>query len=306
MLQAPPVVLPKPSPHLASRYIARLLPDYVELLKKIEKQRGHAQVDPHISQLLTNLSITDYAKFYQEGDRLTWFIFVGLVGPQAAREFITEVEQAQPHEITQLLDEWLSEVDAFDADVPQLFSVTPEQQEAALRQFEALPEDEKKAVTLQAQAFLLTFMVYFFEILSIVVHGQRMTHLVAQALAGDDIAFVKAAQLDRTVLTAIPYFRERRARAMMTGESEFLNKLNYRLGNPPLRSKIRHRELWLVLAMLDWLNLLDGSLKDREILDICDAAGLDRRDNRIEDVNYVTKRRLEFKRHQKMSLSSMP
>lgn len=297
-----PVVLPKPSPRLASRYIAKLLPDYVDLLKKIEKQRGQVQVDPRITQCLENLSITDYAKFYQDADRLPGLIFVGLVGPLAARELCAEFNNSEPQIITQRLDEFLSEAEAFAADVPGIFSVTPAQQEAALRQFEALDADARQAVLLQAQAFLLMFMVYFFEILSIVVHGQRMTHLVAQAMAGDDDAFVKAVQVDRSVLTAIPYFRQRRQRADVEGEKPFLDKLNYRLTGPTLRSKIRHRELWLVLAMLEWMNLLDGSLKDREILDICEAAQLDPWVNRIEDVNAVTKRPLEFKRYQRIGV----
>jgi hypothetical protein len=299
MLQELPITLPKPSPILASSYITKLLPDYVALLKKLEKQNGAVQLDPRITQALKNLNITDYAKYYQEVDRLPSLIFFGLVGPQAAREFSSELNNAEPHEITHLLDEFLSEQDALDFDVQSLISATPEQQEAARLEFEALPEDEKEAALLQLQAFWVMFMVFFFEILSIVVHGQRMTHLVAQAMAGDDDAFVKAVQVDRSVLTAIPYFSERRQRAELAGEVEFLNRLHYRLTSPTLRGKIRHRELWLVFAMLEWMNLLDGSLKDREILDICGAADLDPRANRIEDVGYVTKRRLEFKRFQK-------
>jgi hypothetical protein len=299
MPQELPLILPKPSPRLASRYIAKLLPDYVYLLKKIDKQRGVVQLDPRITQALKNLSITDYARYYQEADRLPTLIFVGLVGPQAARECCTQLNNAGPQDITQLLDEFLSEHDAFDADPLACLSMTPEQQEAARLEFEALAEEEKQAASLQAQAFWLMFMVFFHEILSIVVHGQRMTRLVAQAMGGDDNAFVKAVQVDRSVLASIPYFSERRQKAELAGEAEFLNKLNYRLTSPTLRGKIRHRELWLVFAMLDWMNLLDGSLKDREILDICEAVQLDPWANRIEDVGCVTKRRHEFKRFQK-------
>jgi hypothetical protein len=299
MPQELPFTLPKPSPLVASRYIAKLLPDYVDLLKKIEKQSGVVQLDPRITQALKNLTITDYAKYYQEADRLSSLIFVGLVGPQAFGELCAELNNAGPQEITQLLDEFLSEHDAFDADALAFFSMTPEQQEAARLEFEALAEEEKQAASLQAQAFWLMFMVFFHEILSIVAHGQPMTHLVAQATAGDDDAFVKAVQVDRSVLTSIPYFSERRQRAEMEGDINFLDRLHYRLTRPTLRGKIRHRELWLVFAVLDWMNLLDGSLKDREILDICEAAQLDPWANRIEDVGCVTKRRLEFKRFQK-------
>lgn len=300
MPQALPISLPKPTPLLAGQFIAKLLPDYVDLLKKIEQQRGPAQVDTRIAQALTTLQISDYAKFYQEGDRLPVLLFVGLAGLEGTNEFCTRINNAKPEDITQLLDGFLSEDALFDMDVQQLLNMTPEQQEAARQEFESLPDDEKHTAIRQAQSFWLMFIVFFYEILSIVVHGQRITHLVAQAMAGDDAAFVKAVQVDRSVLTAIPYFAERRQRADLAGEAEFLNKLTYRLTSPTLRGKIRHRELWLVFAMLDWMNLLDGSLKDREILDICETAKLDPWDNRIEDVGYVTKRRVEFKRFHKM------
>lgn len=305
MLQDSPGVLPKPSLEQARHFITQALPNYVELLKRFENHRGQVTIDPRITQCLKNLNIADYAKYYQLGDRLTGLFLAGVVGPQAVPEFCAEIEQALPHEVTALLDELLAVGGESDLAAAGLLPSSPEQQAATRRAFEALAPDEQQALVLHSTSFWLTFIIGFFEILALVVHGQRMTHLVAQALAGDDIAFVKAAQLDRTVLTNIPYFRERHERAMMTGESEFQDKLHYRLNNPPLRSKRRHRELWLVLAMLDWLNLLDGSLKDREILELCDAAGLDRWGNRIEDVHAVTQRRLEFQRNQRSAALSM-
>ena len=53
--------------------------------------------------------------------------------------------------------------------------------------------------------------------------------------------------------------------------------------------------LFGILESFQWLN----DLKHEEILDICDEAGLDRYQNRIEDVNYITKRLAEYRRWQK-------
>lgn len=56
-----------------------------------------------------------------------------------------------------------------------------------------------------------------------------------------------------------------------------------------------------MLESLGWLNDLTHS----EILDICTAANLDRWENRIEDVNYLTKRLAGYRKYQKTGGVSM-
>jgi hypothetical protein len=65
------------------------------------------------------------------------------------------------------------------------------------------------------------------------VHGEKLTSLVAQAKAGNDDAFVKAVQIDKRILNAIPYFSERYARAHDQGHSDFFDRLSYRLKSAP-------------------------------------------------------------------------
>jgi hypothetical protein len=91
-------------------------------------------------------------------------------------------------------------------------------------------------------------------------------------------------------LKGIPYFRERLSQAQWSGERQFLRLLGYRLANPILRGKLRYRRLWLALALLDLLGHLDGSVTAGELLEILDAAGVDKHENRIEDEGYLRKR----------------
>lgn len=131
-----------------------------------------------------------------------------------------------------------------------------------------------------------------------------MTSLVPRAMRGDDDAFLKAIQIDRQLLKAHPYFIERYATAFQKGEVEFLNNVSYRLTNPHLRGKILYPGIYVVFAILEVMGWLDD-LTHEEILDICDAAGLDRWQNRIEDVNYLTKRLAGYRRYQKTKGVSM-
>ncbi len=131
-----------------------------------------------------------------------------------------------------------------------------------------------------------------------------MTSLVPKALSGDDGAFCRAVKIDRNLLAHHPYFIERKQRAQEKGEQEFLRHLSYHDSSPGLKGKIRYPGLYMVFAMLESVNWLDD-LAHSEILDICDTAGLERWQNRIDDVNYVTKRLLDYRKGQKLGRLSM-
>jgi len=149
----------------------------------------------------------------------------------------------------------------------------------------------------------------FFNTLSLMVHGAKLTALVPRAMAGDDACLLKAVQIDRYLLTHHPYFRERKLKAqdqqnVNKAERDFLGKLLYRERNTILRGKVRYPALYMLFGILEacrWLN----DLKHEEILDLCDKTGLDRYQNRIGDVVCITKRLREYRRWQKTGTVSM-
>ncbi len=130
------------------------------------------------------------------------------------------------------------------------------------------------------------------------VHGEKLTSLVAQAMAGNDEAFVKSVQIDRRILTAIPYFSHRYAQAQDEANSDFYDRLSYRLKAAPYRGKIRHKTLWLAFSALDQARLLD-KLTHPEILEICDEAGVGGYDHRIQSVKHLSNRLREYREFQK-------
>lgn len=132
-------------------------------------------------------------------------------------------------------------------------------------------------LSIQEKCAITAFFLWFHEIISFVVHGHRMTHLVQRALKGDDEALCLAAQTDSLVMN-IPYFRERMLDALnikTDADAQFIYNLSYRLQNPLLRGKINHRKVWLAFLLLDTMALLDGQLTHAEILDMLEAAGID-------------------------------
>lgn len=136
------------------------------------------------------------------------------------------------------------------------------------------------------------------------ITGELMTSLVPKAIKGDQDAFCKAVKIDRNLIVSHPYFKQRYQEAQAKGERDFLRRISTNQVSPNLIGKIRYPGLYIVFAMLDalkWLNDLTAS----QILDICDAAQLDRWQNRIEDTVAVNKQLARYRRYQKTGGVSM-
>lgn len=292
-------MLPKPSKEVAIRYIQKLLPDYGEMLSKIEKHRGWVIFEPWIYTAIENLKISDYAKLYPDESIIPKLFVVAVFDVDKFKKLIVEIERGTADEQTAFLDDWITDVDQadtddfWDVDIPE----TPEEQEEAKKLLESLSEEERADIRNRVICNLTFFLITFHNHLAIMVHGRKMSQLVIEAIEGNDDAFVLATQIDSTVLQSIPFFQERVTRARREGDSNFLDKLAYRQKIPPLQGKIRFRLLYLLFAMLDGMNILN-ELTCPEILAICDAADLDRWQNRIEDEGYLAKRLREYRRFQ--------
>lgn len=232
-------------------------------------------------------------------------MFLAFLGEEGLKDFAQEIEALSKEEQQDIVDgvtsvETLNEVAESMASTK--FPQTPAEWKMAREELAKLPDDERKETEKRGAFLWCFFFSNFFNTLSLMVHGTKMTSLVPRAIAGDDDAFLKAVQIDRMLLLHHPYFRDRKATAQSEGETDFLSKLSYRESNPPVRGKIRYPALYMLFGILESIRWLDD-LTHEEILDICDNAGLDRYQNRIEDVNCVTKRLTEYRIWKKINLS---
>ena len=131
-----------------------------------------------------------------------------------------------------------------------------------------------------------------------------MTSLVPKALAGDEDAFLKAIHIDRNLLLAHPGFAEIHARAIRQGDQKRLQRIAARFASPVTKGRIQLAGAFMVFALLEAMGWLD-KMKHREILDLCDQAGLDRWQNRIEDEVAIAKCLSKYRRYQKSGGMSM-
>jgi hypothetical protein len=279
------------------------IPDTEWFLKQIESEQGWYRFPQVIADSINNLKLGNYPMLYVSEAAIANMLFRVAFDTEQRRELEEEMVSAAPEERAELVEGLVDVLDqTFEGfELPK----TATQQEEARKAFEALSPDEREEAVRVAQGFMCFMLCTFHQNLSMMVHGEKLTALVAQAQAGDDRAFVKAVQIDRRILSTVPYFKERYERSQMEADRDFSDRLAYRLGRAPYVGKIRHKTLWLSFSLLDQSGWLD-SLPHREILDMLDEAGVGGNENRIQDVKYLSKRIAEYRRFQKRGVLATP
>jgi len=285
------------SKDVASRLVVQLLPEYMEVFREAQRPEGWRKVAETFGEIRKRLNIDGYVALYDDERRLHGCFAYFWLGAEGVKELANELNGASPEELGKFVEDFAA--DCLENDwADELFPDSP-QREAELRaQFEALPPEEKAEAIKRGQ-YLYSFVIaFFYQSISVMVHGEKLTSLVPKAMAGDRDAFLKAIHIDKALLHAHPWFKDRHYAAQCKREDILLRDVGYRLRAAPTRGRIRHPGLYAMFSMLEALGWLND-LRHEEILDLCDEARLDRWQNRIEDVNYLTKRLGGYRRMQK-------
>lgn len=286
----------------ALRIAKKWTPLYAEVFHELKAEGGRVKISGRFTKIRVNLG--SYVQLYDDKRKPGMALLLGLLGDDGVRALNDDSATWSESDLSEFIDELASD-DTQDEllqglDIPETEAEWIKQEEL----FVSLSE-EQKAASIRVGAFFWSgFFAQFFNTLSLMTHGATLITLVTKALENDDEAFCMAVQVDRFLLTHHPFFIARKQRAQDEGDMTFLSALAYRENNPNLKGKIRYPALFMLFGVLESLKWLD-KLKHEEILDLCDEIGLDRFQNRIEDVTYLTKRLADYRRFQKSSVLSM-
>lgn len=299
------VIKPKPKLEWVIKSFASALPDYDHVLRKFESDKKWIKFSPRLHQLTTHFKCQNYPELYQDEARIrTAFFRAVTASDEQIAPLLSEFDAASFEDQEQFLNDFIQDTIATGQDWDKHFihlddlDWSPEGQEKARQEWEKLTVDEQAQLIRTRQYSLMFILASFYNYFALMVHGKKMTQLVAEAMAGNDDSLLLAVHIDKTIPEHIPYFKERKKRAIQEADQDFLEKLGRRLSTPQLQGRIRHRLLYLLFAILEGMNWLDD-LNHRELLDICDQLGLDNYENRIETENALTKRLIEYRKFQK-------
>jgi hypothetical protein len=270
------------------RLMKTLVPTIDDVLSYMQENGGWLPLSDEFLIAVKNLNLTDWAKYYLDEKKFKAVSMLGLVGEQGLQD-ITDPPKFR-EELKDELSEFMEEGDftvPTDVDIEQY-----------KLEYASSDEETQQELSKQTAFMILAFITGIFNYLALMVHGRTICQLVAAAMDGDDDAYRRAIQTDRTVLY-LPYFQDRMVKAQFSDDAIFLRKVGDSLKRPILQSRIRYRTLWLTFAILDDEGLLD--LPHDQLLDICEQVGVYGKQYGVEDVGHLRKRLNDFRRYQRTS-----
>jgi hypothetical protein len=270
-----------------------LAPELKDFLQVVRDNRGRVAWQEKFAEFVDRLNIGGYPKLYESepaAGTLLAMAFCG--GLQQAKVFNDYLAILSPAErgagLLQLGPQLYELIDSLDFDPP------PEKKVALERASQSLSDGERQEGVHFLQSLFMGILALLHQMQSVMVHGERLTALVAQAKAGDDKAFLKAIQIDKRILTEVDYFKQRWARAYARGEIALIKSAARMLEAPSFVGRIQHKTVMLSLFLLDWLGLLE-SYSDDELLDTLIASGMVDEDQPIDDVKNLSKIRRRYR-----------
>lgn len=284
--------------------VSQAAPQFLEILGDCKDATTWRKLSERFEEIRVRLKIDNYVVIYEDERRIGSALINAIMSPEEQQEFAREFAASSRDEQLEALHDLGRSGGEGEKLADEMFPEDPEAQKAQVEAFNQLDEDGKRDAVMRSQ-FLMSFVLaWLHEFLAVMVHGEKMTSLVPKALAGDEGAFLKTIHIDKALMRLHPKFADRHRQAILDGDQTLLDKISYRLAAPVTKGRVQLAGLFAVFAMLESLGWLDD-LRHHEILDICDAARLDRWQNRIEDESGVTKALIKYRRYQKTGGVSM-
>ncbi len=284
--------------------VSHAAPQFLEILSDCKDAATWRKVSERFEEMRVRLKIDNYVLIYEDERRIGSALINALMSPEEQQQFGKEFAAAKQEEQLEMLHDLGRPGGEGEKLAEEMFPEDPDAQRAQVEAFNQLEDDDKQEAIKRGQLVMCFFMAWLHETLAVMVHGEKMTSLVPKALAGHEESFLKTIHIDKALMTLHPKFADRHRQAILDGDRTLLDKISYRLAAPVTKGRVQLSGLFAVFAMLESLGWLND-LRHHEILDICDAARLDRWQNRIEDENAVTKALIKYRRYQKTGGVSM-
>ena len=294
----------RPDKNLVITLVTQFAPEFLEILADCKNADTWRKLADRWSAVCKRWKIENYVLLYEDERRIHAALFNAVMSPQEQSARDLELAGFSQAERQNAINEMVRPGGEWDQLSDALFPSTPEAEREQVRAFEALSEDERKEAVISGQFLLAASCAFFHEALAVMVHGERMTSLVPKALAGDREAYGKAVHIDKSLFREHPGFRKIYDKALAEGDKSFVVNIACRQAAPVSQGRIRLPGVFVVFSLLEsmgWLN----DFRHREILDICDAAKLDRFHSRIEDETALGKCLGKYRAYQKSCGLSM-
>ncbi len=294
----------RPDKNLVITLVTQFAPEFLEILADCKNAATWRKLTDRFSAACKRLKVENYVLMYEDERRIQSALFNALMSQEEQTDWVSELNSLSPEDQQKAVSDMVRPGGEWDQITDAMFPDGPDAEQEQIRVFESLGEDERKEATKRGQYLYAFFFAFFYDALAVMVHGEKMTSLVPKALAGDKEAFGKAIHIDKALLHGHPGFQTLHSKAIQEGDQAFLVSVARRLAAPVTQGRIQLAGAFVVFSLLETMGWL-SDFRYREILDICDAAQLDRWQNRIEDETAIAKCIKKFRQYQKSGGVSM-
>lgn len=285
--------------------VTHYAPEFLEILNECKDADAWRSLSDKLAERRIKLDVNDYYVLYEDEQRIAYILLRAFMSHEEIKANSDKLAAASPEAQQEFFRELAQSGGLGEQIVNGMFPDDEELLKQQAVEFEQMEDGpEKQAIIQQGQFLMGFFLAWFHDILAVMVHGEKMTSLVPKVLAGDRGSFLLAIHIDKALITLHPKFIEIYQQAIRDGDKDFLDKISYRLAAPVTRGRVKLAGIFSVFATLESLGWLND-LKHREILDICDAANMDRWQNHIEDETAIAKALIKYRRYQKTGGLSM-
>lgn len=248
-----PLVIPR---HLIERILEKFIPEAKAIVAEMRTDQEGDGFRPKFRQALINLKIQNWATLYEDPINEVKVKYLIFMTPQEINDLVAQLKAMTVGEQQEFLNEAIeSAANGEDDDIEPMTQA----------EFDALPEEQRNKLIAQVQQMLAFLLPMVFNYFAHIVHGKSMYQLVAEAKAGEWDSFLKAIQIDKSVLTTIPYFIDLNHRVADDIDlSNLQRQINTYRHKPIFVSRIRYPTLWLVFALLDEMNIFEEFERDME------------------------------------------
>jgi hypothetical protein len=274
--------------------IQSALEEFSWLFIHIQRNNGTLSLPREFIDFFCKVKQPDWASYYESQQKLDTIAVMIFFEPEDIREMADEIRQLPPADVhayrKEIEDYVCAEFGELKSSPFDFHFLSPKEVEVYL-QTTSLDQQQKDLV--KAYLMFTTFITQTFQFLALATHGRTMHELVTAAIDGDDVAFCQAIQIDRTVLFAIPYFKNRLIQMQLGHETTLLQSVGRAMSGKLWGGRFPNPEMWVVFSILH----RDGRLKSMpldQLLDICVQLKV----HKGTDTNTISKRKNEFLKRQ--------
>lgn len=244
--------------------IRSLLPGLIHIISDLQSSGGYLNLTPEFAQELSNKGLEPWSAYYEDISRMRGLVASTLFSQEQITKYAGMLASLDANPAQAIRETIKQKVIDGVFEVKEALSLSENSSRSASSELSPPEQIELQQFAYTSYYAMLTHLHHY---LAFMTFGKNICELVNEAKNGEDIAFCRVIQIDRTALFGIEYFRNRLIKAQLCNEPIFLKDIANAFRQKSLGGKFKYPSLLLIIAILDDERVLE-EVSTQEIMEI--------------------------------------